>query len=212
MIDAGVGMNAEILARAVEPFYSTKEMGRGTGLGLSMVHGLAAQLGGGFQIDSVPGEGTRVDLYLPIADEEAAAEPRTAADAPMAVGRKLHILLVDDEDLVREATAEMMRDLGHDVVEAGGGPEALDMLERGLESDAIVTDYMMPGMNGGQLAKRLEEEYPNVRILLITGYTGPAEDVLHLPRLSKPFGQKQLAFALASLFADDDKVVRLRKR
>jgi signal transduction histidine kinase len=210
VIDAGIGMDSETLARAIEPFYTTKELGRGTGLGLSMVHGLAAQLGGGFQLTSAPGEGTRVDLYLPAAGAGAAAEPRSRSQAARSIGRSLKVLLVDDEDLVRAATAEMMRDLGHDVVEASGASEALAMLNGGLAVDVAVTDYIMPGLDGGEFARRLAKSHPGVRVLLITGYTGPAEDVLHLPRLPKPFGQSELASALASLFVDDDKVVRLR--
>jgi signal transduction histidine kinase/ActR/RegA family two-component response regulator len=211
VIDAGVGMNAETLARAVEPFYSTKETGRGTGLGLSMVHGLAAQLGGGFELTSAPGEGTRVDLYLPSAGESARPGRVPPGESGYAIGRRLSILLIDDEDLVRIATAEMIRDLGHDVAEASGGAEGIDLLSKGLEVDAVITDYMMPAMHGSEVARRLAASHPGVPVLLITGYTGAADDVLHLPRLSKPFGQSELAQALASLFADDDKVVRLRR-
>ena len=212
VLDAGTGMDSETLARAVEPFYSTKEFGRGTGLGLSMVHGLAAQLGGGFLLTSAPGEGTRADLYLPVAAEAAQAERPSRSEPARSVGRPLKVLLIDDEDLVREATAEMLRDLGHDVVEASGGSEALKRIDAGLAVDVVVTDYMMPGMNGGQVAARLAASHPELPLLLVTGYMGPTDDVLHLPRLSKPFGQQAIASALAELFAGDDKVVRLHNR
>lgn len=212
VIDAGIGMDSETLARAIEPFYSTKEVGRGTGLGLSMVHGLTAQLGGGFHLTSALGEGTRVDLYLPVADEGAPAARESRMAIASGIGRPLKVLLVDDEDLVREATAEMIRDLGHEVAEASGAEEALAMLRNGLEIDVTVTDYLMPGMDGGEFARRLGATHKDVRILLITGYTGAAEDVLHLPRLSKPFGQAELSSALASLFTDEGRVVRLRPR
>jgi len=213
VIDAGCGMDAEILTRAIEPFYSTKEFGRGTGLGLSMVHGLAAQLGGGFDLTSAPGEGTRVDLYLPVANEAAATDPRSALAPVLAIGRHLSVLLVDDEDLVRAATAELIRDLGHSVAEADGALEALGRLDGGFKVDVVVTDYMMPGMDGGTLARRIAETHPDIAVLLITGYTGPTNDVMHLPRLSKPFGQSEIAAALANLFADDaGNVVRLPKR
>ena len=212
VIDAGIGMDPATLAHAVEPFYSTKEMGRGTGLGLSMVHGLAAQLGGGFHLTSAPGEGTRVDLYLPVADEAAPAERRPTSEAPASIGRHLNVLLIDDEDLVRRATAEMIRELGHTVVEAGGGAEALALLAGGLDVNVVVTDYMMPGLDGGDIARRLESSHPDLRLLLITGYTGATEKVLHLPRLSKPFGLKELATALASLFDDAGRIVRLPTR
>ena len=207
VIDAGCGMDADVLARAVEPFYSTKEMGHGTGLGLSMVHGLAAQLGGGFALTSAPGEGTRVDLYLPVADKAAAVHRRVAGEPARSVGRRLSVLLVDDEDIVRVATAEMIRDLGHDVEEAVSGAEALASLEGGLEVDVLITDYMMPGMDGAVLARRLEKTHPRLPVLLITGYTGRTEEVLHLPRLAKPFGRTDIAEALVDILGDS-KVVR----
>jgi signal transduction histidine kinase/ActR/RegA family two-component response regulator len=210
VIDAGVGMDSETLARAIEPFYSTKETGRGTGLGLSMVHGLAAQLGGGFDLTSAPGEGTRVDLYLPSAGEAAREHRRSRVEDVQAIGRRLSILLIDDEDLVRAATAEMIRDLGHEVAEASGGAEGLQLLADGLDVDAVITDYMMPVMNGGEVTRHLAASHPHVPVLLITGYTGAASDTHNLPRLSKPFGQAEVAAALAALFTDDDKVVRLR--
>jgi signal transduction histidine kinase/ActR/RegA family two-component response regulator len=207
VIDAGCGMDADALARAVEPFYSTKQIGHGTGLGLSMVHGLAAQLGGGFALTSAPGEGTRVDLYLPVADRAAAVQSRVAAEPMKAIGRRLSVLLVDDEDIVRVATAEMIRDLGHDVEEAASGAQALASLENGLSVDVLVTDYMMPGMDGAMLARRVEKTHPELPVLLITGYTGRAEEVLHLPRLAKPFGRAEIAEALVNLL-DDSRVVR----
>jgi len=210
VIDAGVGMDEDTLSRAVEPFYSTKETGRGTGLGLSMVHGLAAQLGGGFQLTSVPGEGTRADLYLPSAGETARPGRTSEMDLAHTIGRKLNILLIDDEDLVRVATAEMIRDLGHDVAEASGGAEGIALLDDGLQADVVITDYMMPVMDGAEVARRVGTSRPDVPVLLITGYTGASDKVLHLPRLAKPFGRAELASSLASLFSDDHKVVRLR--
>ena len=177
-----------------------------------MVHGLAAQLGGGFRITSAPGEGTRVDLYLPVAAEGAPAESKSAKESVRVIDRRLSVLLVDDEEIVRTATAEMIRDLGHEVVEAASGPEALTRLRDGLSVDVVITDYMMPGMNGGALARSVAKSFPSVPVLLITGYTGPADEVLHLARLAKPFGQADIAGALAGLFADDDKVVRLPLR
>ena len=209
VIDAGCGMDAGTLARAIEPFYSTKAVGRGTGLGLSMVHGFAAQLGGGFFLTSELGEGTRVDLYLPVAGDKAQAESRRIAEPVQPMGRKLSVLLVDDEELVRSATADLIRDLGHHVDEATNGEQGLARLHAGLKVDAIVTDYLMPGMNGGELARRIAQSYPDIPVLVITGYTGAANDVLGLPRLAKPFGRAEIAKALAGLFGDDEKVVRL---
>ena len=125
------------------------------------------------------------------------------------IGRELSVLLVDDEEIVRAATAEMIRDLGHSVEEAGGGLEALAKLQGGLKVDAVITDYMMPGMDGAVFSKQVAEKHPGMPVLLITGYTGPTDNVLHLPRLAKPFGQSEIAAALATLFAEDDKIVRL---
>jgi signal transduction histidine kinase len=212
VIDAGCGMAPDVAARAIEPFYSTKEFGRGTGLGLSMVHGLAAQLGGGFALTSEPGEGTRVDLYLPVAGQDAPAERQPVRQSIRSIGRRLSVLLVDDEELVRTATAEMIRELGHHVEEASGAIDALARLDEGLAVDVVVTDYMMPGMNGGALARRIAKSHPQIPILLITGYTGATDDVLHLSRLAKPFGQAEMAAALAGLFAGDDNVVRFPRR
>ncbi len=209
VIDAGVGMEAEVLKRAVEPFYSTKETGRGTGLGLSMVHGLAAQLGGAFTLASAPGEGTRADLYLPIADAEAPEEQARTPRMPHSAGRPLRILLVDDEEIVRIGTGEMIRDLGHEVIEASGGAEALAKLAAGLSVDAVLTDYKMPRMDGAELARRIQDGRPDLPVMLITGYTGTSDETLHLPRLEKPFGQAEIAAALAALMGTDDNVVRL---
>jgi CheY-like chemotaxis protein len=209
VIDAGCGMDAATLARAIEPFYSTKETGRGTGLGLSMVHGLAAQLGGQFILSSALGQGTRADLYIPIADKMSTPEANSAARTLPLIDRPLTILLVDDEDIVRLGTAEMIRDLGHTVSEARNGAEALAMLADGLIVDAVVTDYKMPRMNGAELARRLHQSHPDLPILIITGYTGTTDDVPHLPRLPKPFGQAEIAVALASLVNGDRKVIRL---
>jgi PAS domain S-box-containing protein len=198
--DTGTGMDQETLARAIEPFFSTKETGRGTGLGLSMVHGLAGQLGGHFAIASTPGEGTRVELWLPLASAAAATPRRELHSARLdAVSRPLDVLLVDDEQLVRDGTAAMLRELGHCVVEAGGGAEALEKLQGGLRVDVVVTDYKMPRMDGAELARRLHRSQPLLPVLLITGYSGQAEDTHGLSRLAKPFRQADIAGALAEL-------------
>ena len=194
--DNGTGMDAATLARAVEPFFSTKEVGRGTGLGLSMVHGLMAQLGGAFLLRSALGEGTRADLYLPVIEGQPYGVER-AADCQRAVSMSaMSILVVDDEELVRRATAEMLRSLGHRVVEAEGGEEALALLAKDVGLDAVVTDYKMPRMDGGDLAHRIRADRPDMPILLISGYTGAADPINGLPRLNKPFGLIELAAAL----------------
>ena len=208
VIDTGEGMDEATLAKAIEPFFSTKEIGKGTGLGLSMVHGLAAQLGGAFTITSTPGKGTRADLYLPVTNAAAQSIQRTVL-GPVSSLRPLSVLLVDDEDLVRAGTAEMLRDLGHTVHGAEGGAEALAKLAGGLKVDAVVTDYMMPRMNGAELAERLNELQPGLPILIITGYAGNDLE-LPLPQLAKPFRQADLAAALDALVDPSSNVVRLR--
>ncbi len=210
VIDSGVGMNEAVLSRAIEPFYSTKEVGKGTGLGLSMVHGLASQLGGGFRITSAVGQGTRIDLWLPIASERA-ADHRTPSEEPAQTVRPLSILLVDDEQLVRTATAEMLRELGHSVVEAGNGADALARLPK-QAIDVVVTDYKMPRMDGAELAKRVREIRPELPLLLITGYTGPADEAPDLPRLDKPFRRADLAAAIERLVDPPRNVVYLQSR
>lgn len=212
VIDTGVGMDEQTLGRAVEPFFSTKETGRGTGLGLSMVHGLAAQLGGAFALTSRPGKGTRADLYLPLADAGASAPALAGAAAGVQPGRPLNLLLVDDEELVRVGTAEMLREMGHQVLEAADGQQALGLLQEEASVDAVVTDYKMPRMDGAQLAERVRAVRPGIPILLITGYTGSTDEAPDLPRLAKPFGQAELAEALASVTGQDANVVRLPLR
>lgn len=195
--DTGCGMDELTLAKAVEPFFSTKEMGRGTGLGLSMVHGLAAQLGGTFVLRSRVGIGTQAELHLPLSD--AAATPFRLRNAKTAESRRrLSLLLVDDEDTVRAATAAMLRDLGHDVHEAQGGTEALARLKDGLSVDAVVTDYMMPRMRGSRLAELLRVQQPDLPVLIVTGYAG-GDLELGLPQLAKPFRQVELAAAIETL-------------
>jgi CheY-like chemotaxis protein len=199
VIDNGAGMDGPTLARAVEPFFSTKELGKGTGLGLSMVHGLAAQLGGAFELTSVVSQGTRADLYLPVT--ETSVQPMAAMRSD-AVGtrRRLSVLLVDDEDLVRNGTAEMLRDIGHEVHQASGGGQALGMLASGISIDVVVTDYMMPRMNGAELASQIKARDPAMPVMIVTGYAGGDLD-LGLPQLAKPFRQVDLAAALDRLVA-----------
>ncbi|MGN6376140.1 MAG: response regulator [Sphingomonas sp.] len=196
VIDTGTGMDEATLARAIEPFYSTKELGKGTGLGLSMVHGLAAQLGGTFILSSSVGEGTRADLYLPTTTEEPRTNKTTSMHQPAT--RAMTILLVDDEELVRTATAGMLRDLGHVVREAASGAAALEKLAADRDIDLVVTDYMMPVLNGAELAQRIKQRGLDIPVLVITGYAGGHLDI-GLPQLAKPFRQSELAGALASL-------------
>ncbi len=191
--DTGTGMDAATLARATEPFFSTKGVGKGTGLGLSMVHGLAAQSGGTLTLTSEPGAGTTVELWLPATDE-AAADTGARAAEPVAARRAATVLLVDDEELVRGATADMLRDIGYTVVEVGSATQALTAIRSGLDADVLVSDYLMPGMTGGQLIHELRAGGVRIPALLVTGYAAAGEDVpADVQRLAKPFRQVDLA-------------------
>ncbi|HEX8533291.1 MAG TPA: PAS domain-containing protein [Allosphingosinicella sp.] len=196
--DTGTGMDEETLARAVEPFFSTKGIGKGTGLGLSMVHGLASQLGGALAITSRPGLGTRIDLWLPVSEEPAEADEPAAVAAPgaKAIGTAL---LVDDEELVRMSTADMLSELGYRVVEAASGEEALKAVDGGLRPDLLVTDHLMPGMSGADLAREVRARRPGTLVLIVSGYAEAEAIAPDLPRLTKPFRQSDLAGSLAGL-------------
>jgi signal transduction histidine kinase/CheY-like chemotaxis protein len=197
--DTGEGMDEATLRRAVEPFFSTKGLGKGTGLGLSMVHGLAAQSGGLFRLSSRPGQGTEAELWLPQAPEEARADLPVEAAVPRAP-RPAVVLLVDDEALVRLSTAEALRELGYEVIEVGSAAEALEVTRVGLEPDALVTDHLMPGMTGAQLAAELRERIPGLAVLMITGYANLSpEQTRSLSVLFKPFRQADLATVLARM-------------
>jgi signal transduction histidine kinase/CheY-like chemotaxis protein len=210
--DNGVGMDPQTLARAVEPFFSTKGVGKGTGLGLSMVHGLAAQLGGKLDLRSASGKGTTAEIWLPVADEAAQIEELEARPLVAAIERAT-ILLVDDEELVRVGTADMLCDLGYEVLQASSGAEALGLLREGQQPDLLVTDYLMPGMNGVELVNQVRALRPEMKTLLITGYSNIAEGPgASLPRLAKPFRQADLAQHVADLLVptSSDTVVQIR--
>jgi len=198
--DTGSGMSPETLKRAIEPFFSTKQVGKGTGLGLSMVHGLTVQLGGTLQLTSTVGKGTCATLVLPV----ATVAPETESPAPVAdkIKRKAVILFVDDDPLIAMSTVEMLEDLGHRVIGANSGQRALDILKSDQPLDLMVTDHMMPGMTGLELAAASREVRPSLPVLLATGYAElPEGTQLDLPRLAKPYHQEQLRDQLDLLLA-----------
>jgi len=217
--DTGEGMDSETLRRAMEPFFTTKEIGKGTGLGLSMVHGFAEQSGGRFVLRSRQGEGTTAELWLP-----AVKAPTQTVDArpsphpvPAEQLRSLRVVAVDDDALVLMNTVAMLEDLGHTAFEAFSGKQALEILQRENSVDLVITDQAMPQMTGTQLAKAIKQEWPDVSVLLATGYAEiKPEDDTGLPKLSKPFLQGELAVALARLYPtprqDNDRVVPLHTR
>jgi PAS domain S-box-containing protein len=197
--DEGEGMTDDVLARAVEPFFTTKGVGKGTGLGLSMVQGLAEQSGGCLRILSRAGEGTTVQIWLPVAhvNREAARTFANRGEETPPTTESLNILAVDDDSLVLLNTAAMLEDLGHTVYQAGSAAEALQILAA-HPIDLVVTDYAMPQMNGLQLAEAAQADHPGLAVLLTSGFAELATgEEVTLPRLAKPFTQSDLARAIA---------------
>jgi len=217
LIDTGMGMDAETLAKATEPFFTTKGLGKGTGLGLSMVHGLVMQSGGTMTIASKPGEGTTVELWLPLSEtlpmshRPDQAAPQAGTRSPTDVRR---ILVVDDDPLVGTGTAEMLADLGHNVVEARSGAEAITILNQDRSIQLLLTDHAMPGMTGLELATIVRTSFPDLPILLASGYAelpNGGDWNIQLPRLAKPYRQEDLAAAISACFtAGLSNVVPLR--
>lgn len=199
--DTGTGMSEETLSKATEPFFSTKELGKGTGLGLSMIHGLAIQLNGALRLSSELDRGTRAEFLVPATEIRAAVPERAREPARREVSSRKTILVVDDDPLIAMSTVDLLEDLGHIVIEANSGAEALEHVESGKGIDLVITDYSMPKMNGGQLAAAIRGKHPDLPILLATGYAElpPGADI-DLPRLSKPYNQQQLEREIAKLF------------
>ncbi|OHV85113.1 PAS domain-containing sensor histidine kinase [Rhizobium sp. LCM 4573] len=200
--DTGEGMDEETLTQATTPFFTTKGVGKGTGLGLSMVQGLTEQSGGKLAIESRKGEGTKVSLFLPGANSSAVPQPEEAATSSMAVPRKqLTVLAVDDDALVLMNTTLMLEDLGHRVIEAYSGVDALNTLRNGDNRiDLVITDHSMPRMSGSELAAEIHAEWPDLPIVLATGYAElPKGGDNRLPRLGKPFSQDQLQEVIATV-------------
>jgi PAS domain S-box-containing protein len=195
MKDSGAGMDAATQARAVEPFFSTKGIGQGTGLGLSMAHGLALQLGGALTIESAPGEGTEVIIWLPESREPVEAGQAMAPAAAELPGAGT-VLLVDDEEYIRAITADMLAELGFKVHATESAASALAALENGLLPDVLMSDHLMPGMTGVELMLKVRVRWPGVRLLLVSGFAEVEGLDASLPRLTKPFRQSELAAAL----------------
>jgi PAS domain S-box-containing protein len=204
LTDTGEGMDAETLARATEPFFTTKGVGRGTGLGLSMAHGFAEQVSGRLTLKSQKGKGTTAELRLPVAKTAGARAPALeAADdvaASPATNRVLLVLAVDDDALVLMNTIAMLEDLGHSVLEASNGHEALQILRERSDIDLVITDFAMPHMTGRDLALTIVRERPGLPIILATGYAElPLGTEVDAYRLAKPFGEAELKRALSRL-------------
>ena len=198
--DTGEGMDEATLARAREPFFTTKGLGKGTGLGLSMVHGLAEQSRGKLRLRSARGTGTVAEIWLPASTASEAAAPPDEAEAEAAatpLGRRLTILVVDDDALVLTNTAEMLEDLGHRALQAASAREALDLFGTTARIDLLITDHAMPGMTGAELVPLVRAQRPDLPIILASGYADVSGAVpTDVVRLRKPFSQTMLRQAI----------------
>ncbi|MEA3142206.1 MAG: hypothetical protein QOK23_4375 [Gammaproteobacteria bacterium] len=204
--DTGTGMPPEVLSRVFEPFFTTKEIGKGSGLGLPQVHGFAEQSGGSVTLKSVVGQGTTVTLLLPRSDRSPRRPPSELADVESTGRRRVlkgSILLVEDDDEVASLVAEMLRELGYRITRVASAQAALGALmdDRGI--NLVFSDVMMPGsMNGMDLAREVRRRWPNVRVLLTTGYAGSTLKGAgaEVAVLSKPYEMKALDTALSAAF------------
>ena len=195
--DTGEGMDDATLAVAMDPFFTTKGVGKGTGLGLSMVHGFIEQLGGRFIIKSHKGEGTTAELWIPVATQGSVAKPVEENAAPPV--SRLCVLVVDDDSLVLTSTCLLLEDLGHRVISAVSGAQALKVFDSEQAIDLVITDMAMPQMDGAHLAQAIRSIKPDLPIILATGYAERLEGfATRLPRLSKPFTQLNLVEIIAS--------------
>jgi PAS domain S-box-containing protein len=197
--DEGEGMDEKTLELAATPFFTTKGVGKGTGLGLPMVQGLMVQAGGALTLKSRKGQGTCAGLWLPLAPTvEKLPDPALVVDTISVDSPPLTVLAVDDDPLVLMNTILMLEDLGHATLQAQSGEEALRILEEGPRPDVLITDHAMPKMTGAELAKRVTEKHPGIQIVLATGYAELPDDFdERIYRLAKPFSQTQLIEALA---------------
>jgi PAS domain S-box-containing protein len=196
VIDSGKGMDEATLRRATEPFFTTKGPGKGTGLGLSMVHGLAEQSGGRFILQSRPGEGTTAEIWLPVAETQPPAiHPiQHSTHGTRNEQGALVVLAVDDDSLVLTNTIAMLEDLGHTTFAALSGAEALDILRREDSVDLVITDQVMPQTTGLQLAETIQKEWPDLPVILATGYAEMKPGAgAGFRKLSKPFTEAELA-------------------
>jgi len=204
--DTGTGISAEDLGKVMEPFFTTKELGKGSGLGLSMVYGFAKQSNGAFRLDSELGRGTIAEIWLPRApDGSLEREPPQKEEAPVGRVRELRILLVDDHEEVRSTTAAVLEDFGHKVIEASNGTEALNELKNGdCDYDLMISDYAMPHLSGTDFLREARELCPGVPALIITGYA-EADAISDRPDgveiLLKPFTPHKLEAAVYRICA-----------
>ena len=204
LTDNGTGMSAEVMKRAIEPFFTTKPMGQGTGLGLSMVYGFARQSEGRLKISSVEGKGTTVDLYLPRYQGLIQEDTTEPVLNPQNTITRETVLLVEDDPAIRELVPEVLEDMGYFTLIASDGHEGLDILKNRPGIDLLVTDIGLPGLNGRDLAAKALEMYPLLKVLFITGYDQSVtlQKSLHRPGvelMTKPFTITDLASKISSM-------------
>lgn len=201
--DDGCGMSPQTLVHACEPFFTTKRLGLGSGLGLAMAQGFVRQSGGGMRIRSEPGRGTQVEIVLPQTEAPCAASPLPGSHAPAADGAL--VLLVEDDAAVRRVVRQQLIELGHPVIEAENAEQALAMVEQIDDIAIVVSDVLMPGsLNGRQLSERIRHNRPQMRIVLVSGYADDAPRPGDPPVLAKPFTRHDLARALARTAQETD--------
>ena len=193
--DSGQGMSEEVMTRALEPFYTTKGVGKGSGMGLPQAYGFARQSGGTLELESRPGEGTTVTIRLPRAREPVSPQPAAAGLHREGVGAG-KVLVVEDEEYVRETVSEALRAAGFQVDAAASGEEALQRMEGGERYDAVLTDVVMPGISGVELAERLRRQHAGTGVVLVTGYSERAVQLPGVRALAKPYDTRQVIDAL----------------
>jgi len=201
--DTGQGMDGATMERIFDPFFTTKPTGRGTGLGLSTVYGIINQSAGHIRVRSEAGVGTTFTIYLPAADLDVAPEPELDSDTPLAARRGTEsILLVEDERSVRDLASRVLAQAGYTVHPVVGGAEALELVGELGAVDLLLTDVVMPGMNGRELAQRMRQEVAGLRVIYMSGYT--VDEVIRDQEyrsgnfLEKPFTPAQLLDAVRS--------------
>jgi CheY-like chemotaxis protein len=199
--DTGSGMPPDVLARALDPFYTTKGQGQGTGLGLPQAYAFALQSQGLLQIESAPGRGTRVDIYLPRAQHAAPAPVPASPDAPLPRGRG-SVLFVEDDPLVREAVSRALEEAGFEVLLAHDGEQAVALLDSGARPTVVFSDIIMPGtVSGIDLAGIVRQRHPALPVVLATGYTERQPAIPGVQVLAKPYPIERLVSLLASVAA-----------
>lgn len=208
--DEGEGMPEDVLQRVFEPFFSTKERGKGTGLGLAMSYGFVKQSGGSIQIFSEVGKGTKLDILLPVSEEEevVTSKESTQIESVLSGNNSEKVLVVDDEPELLEVTKTFMEDMGFDVISATNGKEGITALRNNPDTNLLFTDIVMPGgINGVKLAKTAREEVPDIKVLYMSGFpSGVIADrsgvELDAPLITKPYSMKELASALDVLLRE----------